>query len=72
MSDINYKELFEHYYQKDYDFNTSSLSAEQIKDIKQTARQMRVDYALAPMGTLSLIHISEPTDTERSRMPSSA
>ncbi len=50
MSDINYKELFEHYYQKDYDFNTSSLSAEQIKDIKQTARQMRVDYALAPMG----------------------
>ena len=34
MSDINYKELFEHYYQKDYDFNTSSLSAEQIKDIK--------------------------------------
>ena len=46
-----YKELFEHYYQKDYDFNTSSLSAEQIKDIKQTARQMRVDYALAPMGT---------------------
>ena len=51
MSDINYKELFEHYYQKDYDFNTSSLSAEQIKDIKQTARQMRVDYALAPMGT---------------------
>lgn len=50
MSDINYEELFEHYYQKEYDFNTSSLSPAQIKEIKQTARQMRVDYALAPMG----------------------
>ena len=50
MSDINYEELFEHYYQKEYNFNTSSLSPVQIKEIKQREKQIRVDYALALMG----------------------
>lgn len=51
MSSIDSKELFEQYYQNEYDFNTASLSAEEIKDIKQLAKEKRVDYALAPMGT---------------------
>lgn len=44
---MNYEELFEHYYQKEYNFNTSSLPPVQIKEIEQREKQMRVDYALA-------------------------
>lgn len=53
MSPINHKELFvfEQYYQKEYDFNTASLSVDEVADIKKLAREKRVDYALAPMGS---------------------
>lgn len=51
MSSIDHKELFEQYYQNEYDFNTASLSQGEIADIKRLAREKRVDYALAPMGT---------------------
>ena len=51
MSSIDQKELFEKYYQSIYDFNTSSLTGWEIAAIKQLAREKRVDYALAPMGT---------------------
>ncbi len=51
MSSIDSRELFEQYYQSEYDFNTASLSPEEIKEIKQLAKEKRVDYALAPMGT---------------------
>lgn len=51
MSSIDHKELFEQYYQKEYDFNTASLSMDEIADIKRLVREKRVDYAQAPMGT---------------------
>ena len=50
MSSIDQNELFEQYYQNKYDFNTASLSADEIADIKRLVREKRVDYALAPMG----------------------
>ncbi|MBD5096003.1 MAG: ImmA/IrrE family metallo-endopeptidase [Lachnospiraceae bacterium] len=51
MSSIDHNELFKQYYQNEYDFNTTSLSSDEIADIKKLAREKRVDYALAPMGT---------------------
>ena len=51
MSSIDHNELFEQYYQSEYDFNTASLSQDEIENIKRFAREKRVDYALAPMGT---------------------
>ena len=51
MSSIDYNGLFEQYYQKEYDFNTASLSLDEIADIKRLVREKRVDYAQAPMGT---------------------
>lgn len=51
MSSIDHKELFEQYYQNEYDFNTASLSVDDISEIKKLAREKRVDYNLAPMGT---------------------
>lgn len=51
MSSIDRNELFEQYYQNKYDFNTASLSVDEIVDIKKLVREKRVDYALAPMGT---------------------
>lgn len=51
MSSIDHKELFEQYYQNKYDFNTASLAADEIAEIKKLAREKRVDYNLAPMGT---------------------
>ncbi len=51
MISTEQNELFEQYYQKEYDFNTSSLDSEDVADIKKLAREKRVDYALAPMGT---------------------
>ena len=51
MSSIDSRELFEQYYQSEYDFNTASLSQEEIAEIKVLAREKRVDYGLAPMGT---------------------
>lgn len=51
MSSIDHKELFEQYYQNEYDFNTDSLSMDEIVEIKKLVREKRVDYNLAPMGT---------------------
>lgn len=51
MSSIDNKELFEKYYQTEYDFNTTSLSIDEIDAIKKLAREKRVDYASAPMGS---------------------
>lgn len=51
MSSIDYNELFEQYYQNEYDFSTDALSKDEIADIKRFAREKRVDYAQAPMGT---------------------
>lgn len=51
MSSIDNKELFEQYYQTEYDFNTESLTLDEIAEIKELAREKRVNYALAPMGT---------------------
>ena len=51
MSSIDHKELFEQYYQNEYDFNTGSLSLDEVAEIKKMVREKRVDYNLAPMGT---------------------
>ena len=51
MSSIDNSELFEKYYQTEYDYNTTSLSLAEIEAIKKLAREKRVDYASAPMGT---------------------
>ena len=50
MSSIDNKELFEKYYQTAYDFNTASLSIDEIEAIKKLAREKRIDYASAPIG----------------------
>lgn len=50
MLSINNQELFEQYYQKEYDFNTSTLSLDDVDEIKKMVREKRVDYALAPIG----------------------
>lgn len=50
MIAIDNQELFEKYYQKEYDYNTSSLTEEEIDNIKELVREKRVSYALAPIG----------------------
>ena len=50
MNIVNEKDIFEKYYQKEYDFNTTSLSEDEIDDIKRLVSEKRVDYALAPIG----------------------
>ena len=51
MLSIDNNELFKKYYQTEYDFNTTSLSIGEIDAIKKLAREKRVDYASAPMGS---------------------
>lgn len=51
MSLIDHKEIFKYYYQNKYDYNTDSLSFADITEIKKLAREKRVDYNLAPLGT---------------------
>lgn len=51
MSSINNNELFEQYYQNEYDYNTNSLTVDDIDGIKVLVREKRVDYAQAPIGT---------------------
>lgn len=51
MTSIDNNEIFEQYYQTEYDFNTASLTLNEIAEIKRLAREKRVDYAFAPMGT---------------------
>ena len=50
MISVDNQDLFEKYYQAQYDFNTASLSTEEIDDIKSLVREKRVNYALAPIG----------------------
>lgn len=50
MSSIDHKEIFEQYYQSEYDFNTESLSPAEIAELKKLVREKRVDYNLAPLG----------------------
>lgn len=50
MSSIDHKEIFEQYYQSEYDFNTESLSPSEIVELKRLVREKRVDYNLAPLG----------------------
>lgn len=51
MTSIDNNEIFKQYYQTEYDFNTASLTLNEIAEIKRLAREKRVDYASAPMGT---------------------
>lgn len=50
MTSIDHKEIFEQYYQSEYDFNTGSLSSVEIVELKRLVREKRVDYNLAPLG----------------------
>lgn len=50
MASVDNQELFEKYYQVEYDFNTTSLTEEEIDDIKELVKEKRVNYALAPIG----------------------
>lgn len=50
MSSVDDKKVFAHYYQGNYDFNTSSLTDKEIDEIKELAKEKRVNYALAPIG----------------------
>lgn len=59
MLSIDNKELFEKYYQAEYDFNTSSLTDEEIDEIKELVKEKRVHYALAPIGTQIFSWITE-------------
>ena len=51
MSVIDQTELFERYYQTQYDFNTTSLSQTEIAAIKRLAKEKRHEYGIAPLGT---------------------
>ena len=68
MSLIDYNKLFEQYYQTGYDFNTASLTPDEIAGIKKLAREKRVDYALAPMGTEVFNWIQKQSDAIRFEM----
>lgn len=50
MISINNQKLFEQYYQREYDFNTNSLSEDEVDSIKALVKEKRVAYALAPIG----------------------
>ena len=65
MTTINYEKIFKQYYQIEYDFNTSSLTNDEINQIKKLAREKRVDYALAPMGTEVFGWIQKQSDDIR-------
>lgn len=53
------QKTFELYYQKAYDFNTSSLSDDEVNEIKRLALEKRVNYSLAPLGKQVFNFISE-------------
>lgn len=50
MTSVDNQELFDRYYQVEYDFNTTSLTEEDVDSIKELVKEKRVNYALAPMG----------------------
>ncbi|HIS61854.1 MAG TPA: ImmA/IrrE family metallo-endopeptidase [Candidatus Scybalomonas excrementigallinarum] len=50
MISIDNQELFQKYYQKEYDFNTTSLTSKEVNKIKRFVKEKRVDYAIAPIG----------------------
>ena len=51
MSSIDNTELLEQYYQAEYDYNTASLTEGEVIEIKRLAKEKRVSYAAAPLGT---------------------
>ena len=59
MTSISEKELFEKYYQKTYDFNTTELTSKEVYEIKRLVREKRVDYAKAPIGDQIFNYIIE-------------
>lgn len=59
MISLNDKNTFEQYYQASFDFNTSSLSEQEIDEIKGFVKEKRVNYALAPIGAKIFDFISE-------------
>ena len=59
MISVEDRETFEHYNQAEYDFNTSSLSEQEILKIKTLAKQQRVNYNLAPIGEQIFRFITE-------------
>lgn len=63
MVSIDDKEAFEKYYQKEYDFNTESLSETEVYEIKKLVREKRINYANAPIGDkIFELIISENSD----------
>ena len=62
MVSTDNQELFERYYQKEYDFNTTNLTDADVYEIKKLAKEKRVDYALAPIGdkVFEIITSNEP------------
>lgn len=59
MNILDDKEVFQKYFQAEYDFNTDTLSAREIEEIKCLAEQKRVRYALAPLGEKIFDFIAE-------------
>ena len=50
MTSIDNNDLFEQYYQAEYDFNTTSLTVDEVAVLKRLAKEKRVDYGSAPIG----------------------
>ena len=50
MASIDNQDLFEQYYQKEYDFNTTTLTNDEVREIKRLVHEKRVDYGQAPIG----------------------
>lgn len=65
MISLDNQELFEKYYQTEYDFNTTSLTEEEIDEIKALVKEKRVNYALAPVGEKIFDWISEQATNVR-------
>lgn len=59
MTSLDDDNIFDQYYQANYDFNTGSLTDQEIDDIKNLAKEKRVNYALAPIGEKIFDFISE-------------
>lgn len=50
MVSTDNQDLFEKYYQKQYDFDTDTLSIDEIDEIKKLVKEKRVDFNQAPVG----------------------
>lgn len=65
MVSVDNQELFQKYYQVEYDFNTASLTEEDIDNIKALVKEKRVDYGLAPIGEKIFEWIMEQNENLR-------